>query len=105
MDVRRIPGGCIVWGWLPAILTVFCGCAQQEAAVGRDGWISLFNGRDLTGWTPKIAGYPLGDNFADTFRVEEGVLKVCYDKYDKFDGRFGHIFYKTPFSHYRATAG
>ena len=39
-------------------------------------------------------------NFGDTFRVENGVLKVSYDKYDTFGGRFGHLFYKTPFSHY-----
>jgi hypothetical protein len=64
-------------------------------------WVPLFNGKDLTGWTPKITGYALGDNFGDTFRVEEGVLKVVYDKYDSFNNRFGHLFYETPFSHYR----
>lgn len=64
-------------------------------------WVSLFNGKDLDGWTPKITGFALGDNYNDTFRVEDGVLKVAYDRYEKFDGRFGHLFYKTPFSHYR----
>jgi 3-keto-disaccharide hydrolase len=64
-------------------------------------WISLFNGKNLDGWTPKITGYELGENFGDTFRVENGVLKVAYDKYDKFEGRFGHLFYKAPFSRYR----
>ena len=39
-------------------------------------------------------------NFGDTFRVENGVLQVVYDKYDSFGGHFGHLFYKTPFSHY-----
>jgi len=63
-------------------------------------WTPLFNGRDLDGWTPKIAGYALGENFADTFRVEGGILKVAYDGYDKFDNRFGHLFYGQPFSHY-----
>jgi hypothetical protein len=29
------------------------------------------------------------------------VLCVRYDRYDKFDDRFGHLFYKTPFSRYR----
>src|SRR5262245_5163820 len=52
--------------------------AQQPAP--RDGgWIQLFNGKDLTGWTPKIKGYALGENFGDTFRVEGGVMKVSYD--------------------------
>ena len=63
-------------------------------------WIRLFNTRDLEGWTPKIAGYPLGENFANTFRVEGGVLKVAYDGYDRFDNRFGHLFYRQRFSYY-----
>ncbi|HPP51990.1 MAG TPA: DUF1080 domain-containing protein [Thermoguttaceae bacterium] len=66
-------------------------------------WLPLFNGKDLEGWTPKIRGYPLGENYGNTFRVENGVLKVVYepDKYPKFDNRFGHLFYKEKFSHYR----
>jgi hypothetical protein len=63
-------------------------------------WVSLFNGKDLTGWVPKITGYEAGENFGGTFRVENGVLKVVYEKYDSFGGRFGHLFYKTPVSHY-----
>jgi hypothetical protein len=66
----------------------------------RRDWIQLFNGKDLDGWVPKIKGYPLGENFADTFRVENGVLKVSYDKYTSFDERFGHLFYRQKFSHY-----
>jgi hypothetical protein len=73
--------------------------AQDQPA--KDGWIPLFNGKDLDGWKPKITGYEAGDNFGNTFRVEDGVLKVSYDKYSRFDGKFGHLFYKTPFSHYK----
>src|SRR5438477_11035388 len=58
------------------------------------GWVSLFNGKDLEGWTPKIRGYELGDNFGNTFRVEDGVIKVGYEKYPKFDAKYGHLFYK-----------
>jgi Domain of Unknown Function (DUF1080) len=73
--------------------------ADSPAADGQ--WIELFNGHDLTGWTPKIKGFDLGDNFADTFRVEDGLLKVRYDKYTgPFRGRFGHLFYEKPFSNY-----
>jgi hypothetical protein len=64
-------------------------------------WQPLFNGKDLTGWTPKIRGYPLGENFGNTFRVEGGVLKVAYDRYDRFDQRFGHLAWKQPLSRYR----
>ena len=67
-------------------------------------WIQLFNGRDLDGWTPKFAKHDLGENFNDTFRVENGLLEVRYDKWTKFDGEFGHMFYKDPFSYYRIAA-
>jgi len=63
-------------------------------------WIALFDGKSLEGWTPKINGYEVGENYGNTFRVEDGVLKVRYDQYDTFGSRFGHLFYKTPFSHY-----
>jgi len=63
-------------------------------------WRSLFNGRDLDGWEPKITHHDLGENFGNTFRVEDGTLKVSYDHYDKFDGQFGHLFFKEKFSHY-----
>lgn len=67
----------------------------------KEKWIQLFNGKDLGGWKPKIRGYPLGDNHLDTFRVENGVLKVSYDKYQKFEDKFGHLAYHKPFSRYR----
>ncbi len=77
-------------------------CVALPARAGCDGdWQPLFNGRDLDGWTAKIRGYPAGENFADTFRVEDGLLTVSYDGYDRFDERFGHLFYARPFSHYR----
>lgn len=71
-------------------------------AAAESQWIRLFNGKDLEGWTPKIRGHEPGVNFADTFRVEDGLLKIRYDGYgDKFNNRFGHLFYDKPFSHYR----
>lgn len=66
-----------------------------------ENWISLFNGEDLTDWTVKIKGHPFGDNWKNTFRAVDGVLKVDYSNYEKFDNSFGHIFYKTAFSNYR----
>jgi hypothetical protein len=75
--------------------------ARGQDRAADEGWTPLFNGKNLDGWTPKIKGYALGENYADTFRVENGVLKVAYDKYPRFDGKFGHLFYKAPYSHYR----
>jgi hypothetical protein len=68
----------------------------------QDRWIALFNGRNLDGWQVTIKGYVAGDNFGNTFRVENGVIKVSYDEYGpQFNGRYGHLFYKDEFSHYR----
>jgi len=74
--------------------------ALMSCNAGNDEWIQLFNGSDLSGWIPKITGYPAGENYGNTFRVEDGTLKVSYDQYDELGGRFGHLFYKEPFSHY-----
>ncbi len=79
---------------------VFAAPMQADDAAKSGEWIQLFNGKDLSGWKIKIRGYELGDNYGDTFRVENGVMKVAYDNYKKFDNRFGHIFYEKPFSNY-----
>jgi hypothetical protein len=77
------------------------GSSKQAPSVPNEGWVSLFNGKNLDGWTPKITGHLPGENYADTFRVENGVIKVSYDKYGQFNGTYGHLFYKKSFSHYR----
>ncbi|MGK0187208.1 MAG: hypothetical protein ACI9R3_002994 [Verrucomicrobiales bacterium] len=66
-----------------------------------ENWVSLFNGKNLEGWTPKIRYQEVGEDPAKTFTVEDGVIKVGYDGYEKFDETFGHLFYKTPYSNYR----
>ncbi|MEO5814723.1 MAG: hypothetical protein ABIT20_05540 [Gemmatimonadaceae bacterium] len=55
-------------------------------------WVQMFNGRDLSNWDIKFAKHELGDNFNDTFRVEDGLMKVRYDKWAGWNGEFGHIF-------------
>lgn len=80
-----------------AALSVTPVASAQSAA---SEWIALFNGRDLAGWTVKIAGHEVGENFANTFRVEDGVLKVGYDGYRTFSNQFGHLFTNEPFSDY-----
>lgn len=71
------------------------------ASAGEGTWTSLFNGKDLTGWSPKIRGCKAGENFQNTFRVENGVIKVDYSGYKEWDNRFGHLFYEKKFSNYR----
>jgi len=82
-----------------AALLAAAAVAPAQTAPPAD-WIQLFNGRNLDGWIPKITGHELGDNFAGTFRVEDGLLKVSYDRYQDFDRKFGHLFYRDKFSHY-----
>ena len=94
----------VVWVLCVGLASVLCGCQTEQGCSGGSGWMSLFNGKDLDRWDVKIAGRKLNDNYRNTFRVEDGILKVSYDEYDKFDGEFGHIFYDTKFSHYKLRA-
>jgi len=86
-----------------ALLTVLLSITAVSAQKNPDKkeWIQLFNGKDLKDWDIKIKGHELGDNYNNTFRVENGVMKVSYDQYDKFNSDFGHIFYREKFSYYR----
>jgi hypothetical protein len=90
----------VEWALCVALIVTLGGCWGGLEGAGNGGWISLFNGKDLEGWKVKITGHELNDNYGDTFRVEDGILKVSYDQYEKFDGKFGHIFYQDRFSHY-----
>jgi hypothetical protein len=74
--------------------------AQTVPVAGPKDWIQLFNGKDLSGWTPKFSHHDLGENYNDTFRAEDGLLKIRYDKWTSWNGEFGHMFYKDPFSYY-----
>ncbi len=113
MTRPRIPAWLCASPWLAALILIpACtggGAVNEGGAAPIDaegepdhgGWVQLFNGRDLDGWTPKVRGYPAGENALDTFRVEDGLLKVSYDQYQSFDGRFGHLFYQHSYGHYR----
>ncbi|MFW5693024.1 MAG: 3-keto-disaccharide hydrolase [Thermoguttaceae bacterium] len=64
---------------IAAALSMFV-TAPLAGAADDDGWISLFNGKNLDGW--KASENP------DSFQVEDGVLVV--------DGPRGHLFYDGP---------
>lgn len=83
---------------------ICCGfiACNQKTKEQPEKWVQLFNGKDLTGWTVKIKGYPVGENFGETFYVEDSILKVKYDAYgDNFADRFGHIYTNDIYSHYK----
>ena len=75
--------------------------ADSAASPAPKSWKSLFNGKDLSGWTPKFKGYALGKNVKETFRVEDGLLKVSYENYEEWGTLFGHLFYEQEYSHYK----
>ncbi len=80
------------------IISISCN-AQKKSKPGK--WIKLFNGKDLKGWTVKIKDHPVNDNWGNTFRAENGAIKVSYDQYNgQFKEQFGHLFYKKKFSAY-----
>ncbi|WP_457323822.1 3-keto-disaccharide hydrolase [Roseateles sp. P5_E11] len=87
---------------LSTMLACLCIALTPARASAQDEgeWHSLFNGRDLSGWTVKINKHPLGDNYANTFRVEDGVIKVSYDGYGKFDEQFGHLYSNLAYANY-----
>lgn len=71
------------------------------SSTSNEEWQQLFNGEDLDNWDIKISGYELGDNFGETFRVNDGLLQVRYDQYENgFEEKYGHIFHKESFSTY-----
>ena len=74
--------------------------AQDWRKLPASQWKPLFNGRDLTGWTPKIRGFAAGENYGNTFRVRDGMLEVNYDGYEQFNERFGHLFWRDKLSNY-----
>ncbi|WP_224998642.1 DUF1080 domain-containing protein [Cesiribacter sp. SM1] len=83
---------------------IFIQCTSIQTDNSQEDWQTLFNGKDLNDWIVKIHHHEVGDNYANTFRVEDGLLKVRYDDYETFNNRFGHLYYKEPFSSYHLVA-
>ncbi len=88
----------IMWILSASVLTLYsCNSSRYKTAEPQE-WQVLFNGEDLEGWIPKLHHHEVGENYANTFRVHDGVIQVNYDEYDTFDERYGHLFYKELFS-------
>ncbi|MDH3711186.1 MAG: DUF1080 domain-containing protein [Cyclobacteriaceae bacterium] len=83
---------------------LFTSCQPREASEPEPTspqWISLFNGNNLVGWTIRIRGKELGENYGNTFQVDSGILKIRYHEYQSYDDQFGAIYFNRPFSNYR----
>lgn len=83
---------------LPRVLSFLV--LPLSALAAEKPWVRLFNGKNLEGWTPKVSGHVTGENPANTFYVEDGILKVSYDGYSKFNEQYGHLFTNIPYSRY-----
>lgn len=86
-----------------AASALLLGCATSSNSVTNNKLpkpIQLFNGKDIKDWTPKIRLHEVGENYANTFRVEDGLLKVRYDGYDDFKQQYGHLAYNKAFGYY-----
>lgn len=76
-------------------------CGSSKLSSKEEGWVTMFNGENLNGWTTKIHHYETGENYGDTFRAEEGIIKVRYDNYEgNYNDRFGHLYFDTPYSYF-----
>ncbi|HKH90961.1 MAG TPA: DUF1080 domain-containing protein [Gemmatimonadaceae bacterium] len=95
-------------GAIALVAAAAAGCAVGHASSStatrdpdRKEWIELFNGRNLDGWTAKIAKHEVGDNYANTFRVADGMIQARYDGYGgNYDAQFGHLYFDRPYSYY-----
>ena len=67
----------------------------------KEEWRPLFNGKDFSDWDIRIAGRPKNDNYKNTYRIEENMIRISYDDYEQFDEKYGHMYYKEPFSYYK----
>jgi Domain of Unknown Function (DUF1080) len=84
---------------LPGIvLLITIGCHNSQKIAANQQWVSLFNGKDINDWMVKIQHHDMNVNFGNTFRVEDGIIKVRYDQYGDFNDQFAHLYYKNPFS-------
>jgi hypothetical protein len=86
------------------LIFLFCqSCNNNDGKKGisKEDWESLFNGKDLTGWDIKIKDHALNENYKNTFRIEDSMIRVVYNDYEKFDNQFGHLYTHKPYSYYK----
>ncbi len=98
MKIKRVNMKWFLVTVSAAVLLALPAFAQQKK--DKKEWRPLFNGKDINNWVAKINHHETGENYGNTFRVEDGIIKVRYDQYDKFNEQFGHLYYKIPYSFY-----
>ena len=87
--------------YLFLIVCQSCNNNDGKKEISKENWESLFNGKDLTGWDIKIKDHPLNENYKNTFRIEDSMIRVVYSDYEKFNNQFGHLYTHRPYSYYK----
>lgn len=90
---------------IPALIALIAASITASAGVAKPApapkWHRIFDGRSLRNWTPKIVGQAAGQDMRKTFVVRNGAVRVSYAGYDRFDNKFGHLFYDKPLKFFR----
>ena len=90
------------WSLLLVIFSLSIGVLFAQDSATNEDWNELFNGKDINDWIVKIHHHDVGVNYGNTFRAEDDIIKVRYDKYEgDFNDQFGHLYYKQPYSYFR----
>jgi hypothetical protein len=84
--------------FIVVFIIVVSACNNTKKMTATNEWVALFNGKDINDWMVKIQHHGFNENTGNTFRVEDGIIKVRYDQYGDFNDQFGHLYYNTPFS-------
>ncbi|HWN89529.1 MAG TPA: DUF1080 domain-containing protein [Chitinophagaceae bacterium] len=87
--------------YLFLIVCQSCNNNDGKKEISKENWESLFNGKDLTGWDIKIKDHSLNENYKNTFRIEDSMIRVVYSDYEKFNNKFGHLYTHRPYSYYK----
>jgi hypothetical protein len=99
---KHQPKGMLKIAAVLVLSIIISSCGGTDSKATHDStektWQSIFNGENLDGWTAKFQHHESGDNYANTFRVVNGVIQVNYDGYEQFEERYGHLFYKNPYA-------
>ena len=56
--------------FLILVVLVCCSCNQTEE------WQTIFDGNSFDGWDIKIRYHELGENYNNTFKAEDGKMKL-----------------------------
>lgn len=78
-----------------------CTNNDENKNTSREEWELLFNGKDLAGWDIKIKDHQLNENYKNTFRIEDSMIRVVYSDYEQFDDQFGHLYTQKAYSYYK----